>query len=309
MKLAQALDEYLSLKQSLGFRYRSEGVILRSFGKTMGPVSLGDITPTDVRSYLDGRGPLTSFWKRKWTTLRGFYGFSLTRNWVRLSPLPEAPPHGIKSFIPYIYTVKELERLLSAIPAQPLAGISSSTFRALLLLLYGAGLRLGEAIQLNNQAVDLKARLLTITQSKFFKTRWVPIGSELVKVLADYDGERPSSLDGPRHPFFFNVRGQPLSRSAPERAFVTLRQNVGIERPGGSRHQPRLHDLRHAFAVHRLIQAYQQEMDVQALLPKLATYLGHVNLTGTQRYLTLTPQLAHYASQRFERYAWERRGL
>ena len=97
-----------------------------------------------------------------------------------------------------------------------------------------------------------------------------------------------------------------MSQSAARSAFRRLRIHAGVRREGGARRQPRLHDLRHAAAVHRLIAWYDSGADVQALLPKLATYLGHVDLAATQRYLTLTPELLRQASQRFEHYAMER---
>ena len=96
-----------------------------------------------------------------------------------------------------------------------------------------------------------------------------------------------------------------MSQSAARSAFRRLSAHSGLLREGGPRRQPRLHDLRHAAAVHRLIAWYRSDTDVQALLPKLATYLGHVDLTSTQRYLTLTPALLQQASQRFEHYAME----
>lgn len=88
-----------------------------------------------------------------------------------------------------------------------------------------------------------------------------------------------------------------------ERAFCRLRESAGVHRHDGARYQPRLHDLRHGFAVHRLVSWYRQGADVQRLLPQLATYLGHVHVAATQRYLTMTPELLHEASLRFERYA------
>jgi integrase len=99
--------------------------------------------------------------------------------------------------------------------------------------------------------------------------------------------------------------GRRVSRSVAERTFRRLRASAGVQRNGGPRHQPRLHDLRHAGAVHRVIAWYRSGTEVQRLLPHLATYLGHVDLSSTQRYLTLTPQLLNEASLRFERYAVE----
>ena len=102
---------------------------------------------------------------------------------------------------------------------------------------------------------------------------------------------------------FLTRTGTPVARHTAENVFSRLRVRAGVLNQDGSRYQPRLHDLRHAFAVHRLVSWYRQGADVQRLLPQLATYLGHVHIAATQRYLTLTPELLHEASQRFERYA------
>jgi site-specific recombinase XerD len=148
--------------------------------------------------------------------------------------------------------------------------------------------------------------VLTIRRTKFFKSRLVPLGRDLSRTLQEYrchrDGRHP---DGPTTPFFCFRNGQRVTIPALERTFRRLRVAAGIRRDGGPRRQPRLHDLRHAAAVHRVIQWYRQGRDVQRLLPHLATYLGHVDLSSTQRYLTLTPSLLHEASVRFERYAME----
>lgn len=304
MKLHTAIEQYLSLKISLGFRFCAESVILRAFRRAMGRIDLGEVKPTRVRAYLNGTGPLTRFWDRKWVTLRGFYRFAQTRGLVRQCPLPTVAPKPPPPFVPYIYSRAELRRLLTAIPADPLAGLAPRTLRTLLLLLYGAGLRITEALTLNEADVDLEARLLTIRQSKFFKTRWVPMSTQLAQVLARYRAHRPRRVGDRGRPFFRSVTGEPVRRSAAERAFRTVCQRAGVQRSDGGRYQPRLHDLRHAFAVHRLLAAYRQGADVQHLLPALASYLGHVDVAATQRYLTLTPELYRHASRRFELYAF-----
>ena len=174
--------------------------------------------------------------------------------------------------------------------------------RALLELLYAAGLRISEALNLEPQDVDLSERLLCIRQSKFFKTRWVPIGPKLTLVLRAQERQQPAAARS--HPrFFLTNRGTPISRSTSERIFAKLRSAAGVQRTDGGRFQPRLHDLRHSAAVHRLVAWYHAEADVQSLLIKLSAYLGHVDLAATQKYLTWTPELRTQAKERFARYA------
>lgn len=179
-------------------------------------------------------------------------------------------------------------------------------FRALLLTLYGAGLRLGEALRLKDADVDLQDAVLTIRDTKFFKTRLVPIGKDLVHVLTDYRNRRDRRHTVNPDTLLFRLRtGAPMHSGIVERAFVRVRAAAGIRRAGGPRQQPRLHDLRHTAAVHRLVRWYRTGVDLHRQLLRLATYLGHQDLAGTQRYLTLTPPLLRAASRRFERYARE----
>lgn len=187
----------------------------------------------------------------------------------------------------------------------PRMALQGATLRPLLLLLYGAGLRISEALALTLADVDLSVSLLTIRESKFYKTRLVPIGPRLTAALRTYADARGRQrhANDPAGPFFVTRTGTAVTRGMAERAFVRLRDIAGIAREEGARYQPRLHDLRHAMAVHRLVAWYREGADVQRLLPQLATYLGHVDVAATQRYLAMTPELLREASRRFERYA------
>jgi len=132
----------------------------------------------------------------------------------------------------------------------------------------------------------------------------VPIGVGLSRVLESYYAMRrrlPLPEAG-RSVFFASRTGHAITLQELERVFTRLRKHAGVEHPSHARWQPRLHDLRHTFAVHRLIAWYREGADVQACLPRLATYLGHANISGTQTYLTMTPELLAEASHRFERY-------
>lgn len=302
MKLPQAVKQYLALKRSLGFRFQTETQILQAFSQTMGKLSLGQIRPKAVRVFLDGRSPATRNWSRKWVALRGFYDFALARALVRRSPLPAQAPKVAVRFTPYIYTQQELQRLLQAITPAATGHLSPQTVRTVLLLLYGAGLRISEALKLETADVDLPGCVLCVRQSKFFKTRLVPIGPKLAGVLRDYERKRPG-LNGADDCFFRTDRGLPVNRSTMERVFARLRLAAKVKRTDGGRYQPRLHDLRHAAAVHRLVAWYREGADLQSLLVQLSAYLGHVDLAATQKYLTLTPELRQQASARFARYA------
>jgi integrase len=177
--------------------------------------------------------------------------------------------------------------------------------QTLLLLLYGTGMRIGEALSLTLQDVDLENRVLTLRDAKFFKTRLVPIGPRLTVVLRDYLSLRCRLPlpDGAGSAFLATRTGIRMDYRRVNKLFCRLRRRAEIRRECTARYQPRIHDIRHTAAVHRVIAWYRAGMDVQRLLPQLATYLGHVKIDCTQRYLSMTPELLHEASLRFERYA------
>lgn len=305
MKLDQAVAAYVAHKQSLGMRFATEARTLRSFSKSVGAVDVDRIEPRQVRDFLDGNGPMTRFWHRKFDALKGFYRFCLARGYAQHVPLPSTAARCPPSFTPYIYSDDDIRRLLDAAAGRVRCNICASTSRTLLLLLYATGLRISEALKLDLADVDLQARLLHVRESKFYKTRLVPTGTDLTRVLGEYAMLRlKRSPVGPDAPFLLTRQGKRLSRAGAEEAFKQIREQAGVRRTDAARYQPRLHDLRHSFAVTRLVRWYRDDADVQRLLPQLATYLGHVHIAGTQRYLTMTPELLRQASLRFERFAF-----
>lgn len=307
MTLLEAIDSFLELKRSLGAKYAAEARILRSFGRTTGDIGLDAIQPDAVRAFCRGSGPPTRWQERKHYALRIFFKHLTARGHLDASPLPEPPPRVPRSFRPYIFSRQELERLLDATTildndARPLR---RETYRTLLLTLYGAGLRPGEGLRLRCCDVDIDSRLLCVWDTKFFKSRLVPIGTVLGEALATYLGARRAlPLPSGEHSFFFaSPRGGAVSLASLEAAWVRLREHAGVRNSPQARWQPRLHDLRHAYAVHRLVAWYREGADVQVRLSWLSTYLGHASLSGTQAYLTMTPALLAEASRRFQRYA------
>jgi integrase len=176
---------------------------------------------------------------------------------------------------------------------------------SLLILLYGTGMRIGEALGLTMADVDLIQSVITIKKSKFNKSRLIPFGPQLAKVLQEYVKWR--NIKGfPRNetdPFFFGRHGKPLNLCTTQMIFRRICDQAGITRTDGGRHQTRLHDLRHTFALHRLIHWYQKKCDVQQLLPLLSTYMGHTCLAATLVYLTMTGDLLKEAGKLFEEYA------
>jgi integrase/recombinase XerD len=306
MKLSQAITQYIELKQSMGARFRAEQVILTAFAKAMGDIDCEQVHSDRLYSYLVGAGPVTRFFHRKHDALSGFYRFAIGRGYAVRSPLPTTLPAPSTRFTPYIYSRDELQRLVdvAAVQEHPRMKLQALTLRTLILVLYGAGLRLSEALHLKLTEAHLQDSLLTIRESKFYKTRLVPIGPHLTTALSAYAEKRCHSASlNPDSLFFVTRDGECITRQIAERSFDRLRNRAGVHRNDGARYQPRLHDLRHSFTVHRLVSWYRQGADVQRLLPQLSTYLGHVHVASTQHYLTMTPELLQEASLRFELYA------
>jgi site-specific recombinase XerD len=302
MTLNEAVDAYITMKRSLGAVFSTDTRILRSFARALGDIPLDTVDPQATYVFCRGSGPPTRWWARKHQALRGFFTFLVTRGYLSASPLPEPAPR-----IPrHIYSRDELRRLLDAtkILKDKHSPLQHRTFRILLLVLYGAGLRPSEGLRLRCCDVDLDERVLAVWDTKFFKSRLVPIGRTLAAALFTYLKARQHlPLPAGTHSAFFTVRtGDPITLNKLEKVFARLRQHAGIQSLPGARWQPRLHDLRHSFALHRLIAWYREGADVQARLPLLSTYLGHVNISGTQTYLTMTHELLAEASKRFERY-------
>jgi|SRR5262245_54137857 len=307
MKLNDLISQYIEFRQTMGLNSKSSANLLKHFGRSMGAdLEVGDVRADLVKSYLDGEKPLTRSSERKYSALRGLYSYAIRRGLASSSPLPPTHPKYPASQRPHIYSLEELRRLLDA--TDSFRGrkclIEPETMRTLIILLYGAGLRISEALALNQGDVDLAAAVLTIRETKFYKTRLVPISMELSQALASYRSGRlhPTSSD---HPFFTGKTGARLVYITVNQAFRDLRRNAAVSRDDNASYQPRIHDLRHTFAVHRLVSWYQSGADVQKLLPRLSTYLGHAHLSYTQIYLTMTPELLEAASGRFAEYVFK----
>lgn len=309
MKLNQLITQYVAFRKSLGAKFEGNETVLCTFSRVVGEGRhIGNVKPREVAAFLNGRGPVTRHWHRKYIVLRGFFRYALSRGYLSASLLPTTVPKLPERYKPYIYSREELRRLLDgiALTQTPDFQMEAYTFRTLLFLLYGAGLRDGEALSLNLEDVDLQEAVLTIRNTKFYKTRLVPLGGDLNHLMTEYAKQRKKAghSQSADAPFFVTRLGTRLPLYLLQRGFRRLRAQAGVRRDDGARYQPRLHDLRHTAAVHRLTTWYREGKNVQRLLPLLSTYLGHVDLVSTQLYLTMTPELLHEASKRFAKYVF-----
>jgi integrase/recombinase XerD len=306
MILSQAVEQYILHKRSLGMGFRSEAVRLRAFVQAIGDCDMHCVEPAPVLRFLEGNGPLTTFWFSKYHTLKAFYRYALARDYCASCPLPLSVPQKPQPFQPYIYTNQDMERLIDAADSRHRYRwlLEPHTVRTLLLLLYGTGLRISEALRLTLDDFDTDTGVLTIRETKFFKSRFVPVGADLRGVLCNYiERQWPTRVSSGLTPLLGTQKGAPITRQTAELVFKRLREQAGVSRSNDASFQPRLHDFRHTFAVVRLVTWYRESKNVQRLLPHLSIYLGHGVLRDTQRYLSMTTELLQQASLCFERYA------
>lgn len=309
MILRDAVNRYIEWRRAHGARFATSAHTLHLFCKYVGEdIRCDAVCEADVLGFLTGKGPLTRYRANKYGALAGFWRYAISRGYTARAPLPapDNEPRQPRSAPPYVYSRDELGRLFGAIDVSRVRSVQldADTLRALLLLLYGAGLRLGEAEHLTLDDVELPDALLTVRDTKFHKTRLVPVSRQLADALRAYAAKRAERplAKGAGSTFLANRDGTPLSRRTVQYAFTKLLQAAGIEGSDDGRRAPCLHSLRHTAAVHRLTSWYRQGADVQRLLPALSAWLGHAHLDGTQVYLSMTPELLHEASVRFERY-------
>ena len=309
MILRDAIDDYVAWRRAHGARFLTPARVLYRFCKRVPDHLYCDaVTERDVRQFLAGNGPLTRYRANKYGALAGFYRYAISRGYATRSPLPPADqePREPSSAPSHIYSREELKRLFEAIDVsrRHATRLDGDTFRTLLLILYGAGLRTSEALHLSMWDVDLGDAVLTVRNTKFFKSRLVPVAPQLAEALRAY-AERRSQRplpDAMESAFLANRDGTPVRKYNVDHAFARLLEAAGIDRKDDGRRAPCLHALRHTAAVHRLTSWYRAGADVQRLLPALSTYLGHANLDSTSVYLSMTPELLHEASVRFDRY-------
>jgi len=309
MRLDQLIKQYIEYRQSLGEKFKTNSSYLKAFCKAIGAsVPIDTITEEMVNIFLyKGSENITSGWFVKHSALLGFYRYALNRNYVAKIPLPTELPKHPQPFVPYIYTKEELKLLFShALTYQTnRSHIEPYMVQTVLILTYVLGLRLHETMAIKLGNIDLNSSVITIQESKFYKSRLVPFNQQVSQFLQKYlewRKLRKQTNDAESYLFLDN-KGKQFNIGTMHGIFQLIRKKAGMIRKN-SVCQPRIHDLRHTFAVNRLVSWYQENKDVQQLLPILSTYLGHTYLAHTSVYLTMTNELLKSANLKFENYAF-----
>lgn len=311
MRLSEVIDRYVEFKRGLGVALESEANALKGVARALGDIDISGVSKSKIERFFRQKKPVAATLKQYYCVMRSFYRYAVSRGFVARSPLPDPDtlPKGPPPPEPHIYTMYELRSLLKATGtlSSKRAPWRSYTFRVFLLLLYGTGMRLSEALSITLRDVDLDGAVITVRRSKFFKTRLVPIGPKLTNELREYRNfrcHRQPMPNGEDSAFFAKMSGLKLSSRYAEELFGRIRKQAGVVRHDGlDSRRPRIHDIRHSAAQHRIEAWYLDGKDVQRLLPKLATFLGHKDVASLRIYLHMTPQLLRSASRRFQKYA------
>lgn len=288
------IREYVCLKQSFGFKFHTEASNLWRFDKYCMEKNIS--VPVITREFIE-----------QWAKVRNGESVRTRRSRCQIisrfiqylnsigieAALP--PKVTIKAseitFVPYIYTHEQIIRIIEAADNMPISKHGSMfyiIFPAIIRTLYGCGLRISEALALKTEDVDLKSGILTINQSKNMNSRQTPISDSLKTTLKEYRAKMNERII-PGGFFFPNPKGEQYSQRTTYDKFREILWKSGISHKG--RGGPRLHDLRHTFSVHVLNRWVDNGMDTYVLLPILATYLGHKNITCTEQYLRLTAEV------------------
>jgi len=300
--LRAAAEEYLAMRRALGFKLTTQGRHLMSFvgfcEERGADHVAADLAIEWATRTTKGSGDEV-YQARRLDVVRIF-----ARHLQALDPATEVPPGDVLSrryrrIPPYLYSPDEVAALMGAAGALKPA-MRAATWRTLIGLLAVTGMRQGEACRLARDDIDLETGTLVIRDSKFGKSRLVFLHPTAVTALRAYERARDESFPEPEmDTFFVNSRGRPLDGHNIQHTFAALVAAAGIQAPAGRR-APRLHDLRHMFTVATMLDWYRDGGDVQARLPLLSTWLGHVDPKSTYWYLQAVPELLTLAAGRLE---------
>lgn len=299
---AQQAQEYLRLRKALGHKLAEAHRLLPSFTAYLDEIAAPAITIEAALAWaqLPDAGPGTSVWARRMAVARGF-----ARHMSGIEPATEVPPAGLVTFRqrwrpPFIYSPADVQALMGEVPRLVPAPLRAATFQTMIGLLAATGMRIGEVIALGRGDIDWAEDVIVVRDAKFGKSREVPLDPTVAAALARYAALRDQALPAPASSaFFLSGRGSAVSCSDFESRFRQLLARTGVG--AGAPARPRVHDLRHSFAVHTLARWYRAGEDVAALLPRLSTYLGHLIPGYTYRYLSATPELLQLAAARLEK--------
>jgi site-specific recombinase XerD len=305
------IEQFLAHKRALGRRYDVEEKTLALFDDYLVVNHVDDLAEVSVElidRFLASRPrPRPRSYNHLRCTLVRLFAWMVGQGRLERTPVQSRPRRGTYQRQPFIFDLPNARRLLDLVQTLPDKGGTvqrGKTYHALLAILYGLGLRVSEVCRLRVQDVDLERRLLVIRETKFYKSRLVPFGPKIEGLLQAYLQFKTKHWGTftPDAPLFALRGGRAINPCTVSQTFHHLVPRLSLDIPLGCS-PPRLHDLRHSFAVGALLRWYRSGADPQAHLLALATFLGHVDVNSTAVYLTTTATLLEEANQRFEAFA------
>ena len=310
--LRTAVDDFVLHKKALGRKYGSEEHELRllvRFAEARGTAQLGELTPGFLEGFLASRPRCRprSF-NHLLGAIRCFLEWTVSNQLLSVSPLATRRRRVTSVRVPFLFDTIQAGRLLTAaahLPDNARAAERGSTYHTIFAISYGLGLRAGEVCGLRMGDVNFEQHLLVVRGGKFGKSRLVPYGPRMAQLVAKQSERRRagrSQEDVMREPLFTFDGRRPIHPGTASQVFHKLIADLNLVVPDGVS-PPRLHDLRHSFAVGRLLRWYREGVEPATRLHQLSTFMGHVAPSSTSVYLTITPELLSEANRRFETFA------
>jgi integrase/recombinase XerD len=303
--LEDRLADYLALRRALGWKLESPGERLAKFVAYLDAREEQTVTIELAVAWATlPAGAAASYWADRLSTVRGFARYLHTLDPVNEVPPGDLLPHRSRRLAPYLYADEEIAALMAAAERLPNAKLALS-YRTIIGLLAATGMRVGEALRLNLDDIHWEHRLLMIHESKFGRSRLVPLEASTFAALGEYERERKRRYPVKGTPaLFLNSYGTRVCHCNLSGTFHRLTREIGLQ-PRSNLCRPRIHDLRHSFAIRTMLDWYRAGVDVQSKLPLLSNYLGHVNPATTYWYLSAAPELLALAGERLERHLEE----
>ena len=297
--LSQAVEDYLSVRRTLGHKLVDHGTLLPDFVTYLEAAGASTVTTELAVAWAtQPTGTTRAWWGRRLAVVRGFARHLKAFDPDTEIPSPDLLPYRCRRVSPYLYSEADIAALMAAARALR-SPLRAATYETLIGLVATTGMRSGEAVRLDRDDIDWDEGVLTVWYSKFHKSRALPVHASTLDALQRYARVRDEYVGRPKAPsFFVSTVGTRLNNDD-DKTFRRLVRHVGLVSPSGRR--PRLHDLRHTFAVRTLLGWYRAGADVDAHMPLLSTYLGHSGPEGTFWYLSAVPELLFLASERLER--------
>lgn len=309
--LADGINRFLDHKRAMGRRFDVEETTLRLLDRFLVEHdirSLETVSSDVIDQFLASRPrSRPRSYNHLLGTVRRLFDWLIQQGMVAVSPVTAKARRQTSRRIPFLFDRTTASRLLSLTAGMrdnPYGSMRAQTYRTVFALLYGLGLRIGEVTRLCDQDVDFDRQLLVVRRTKFYKSRLVPFGPRMADLLTSYMNARQPYRGCPSDdfPLFSFVQNRPINACTISQAFHALIPHLHLNIPDGVS-PPRLHDLRHSFAVGTLLRWYRSGVDPGSRLLALSTFMGHVSPESTAEYLTITGDLLRAAGERFERFA------